>query len=46
MAERAQTEALQIADSLDVAFTVGFNFHPDFGGLELTLEDFKRSLVP
>jgi single-stranded-DNA-specific exonuclease len=46
MAERAQAEALQIGDRLDVAFTVGFNFHPDFGGLELTLEDFKRALVP
>ncbi len=45
MAERAQAEVLQIGDSLDVAFTVGFNFHPDFGGLELTLEDFKRSLA-
>ena len=43
MAERLQTEALQPGDNLDVAFKVGFNFHPDFGGLELTLEDFRKS---
>jgi single-stranded-DNA-specific exonuclease len=43
MAERLQTEALQPGDNLDVAFTVGLNFHPDFGGLELTLEDFRKS---
>jgi single-stranded-DNA-specific exonuclease len=44
MAERAVTEALQPGDSLDVAYTVGLNFHPDFGGLELTLEDFRKSV--
>ncbi len=44
MAERLQTDPFQVGDSLDVAFTVGFNFHPDYGGLELTLEDFKKSL--
>jgi single-stranded-DNA-specific exonuclease len=44
MAERAQAEALQPGDSLDVAYTVGLNFHPDFGGLELTLEDFRKSV--
>lgn len=43
MAERVETDALQPGDHLDVAFKVGFNFHPDFGGLELTLEDFRRS---
>ena len=45
MAERVQTEALQPGDNLDVAFTVGLNFHPDFGGLELTLEDFRKSVA-
>ena len=45
MAERLQTEALQPGDNLDVAFTVGLNFHPDFGGLELTLEDFRKSVA-
>src|SRR5882724_7087298 len=44
MAERAQTEALQPGDKLDVAYKIGLNFHPDFGGLELTLEDFRKSV--
>ena len=44
MAERLQTEALQSGDCLDLVFTVGMNFHPDFGGLELTLEDYRKSL--
>ena len=44
MAERLQTEALQPGDNLDVAFTVGMNSHPDFGGLELTLEDYRKSV--
>jgi Single-stranded DNA-specific exonuclease len=44
MAERAQAEALQPGDTLDVAYKIGLNFHPDFGGLELTLEDFRKSL--
>jgi single-stranded-DNA-specific exonuclease len=44
MAERLQAEALQPGDNLDVAFKVGMNSHPDFGGLELTLEDFRKSL--
>ena len=44
MAERLQAEALQPGDNLDVAFTVGINSHPDFGGLELTLEDYRKSV--
>ncbi|HEY2115572.1 MAG TPA: single-stranded-DNA-specific exonuclease RecJ [Candidatus Angelobacter sp.] len=44
MADRLQAEALQPGDSLDVAFTVGMNSHPDFGGLELTLEDYRKSV--
>jgi len=43
MADRLQKEPLQPGDSLDVAFKIGLNFHPDFGGLELTLEDYRRS---
>jgi len=43
MFERLQAEPLQPGDSLDVAFTVGMNSHPDFGGLELTLEDYRKS---
>src|SRR5579859_2111482 len=44
MSERALTEALQAGDNLDVAFTIGMNSHPDFGGLELTLEDYRKSV--
>jgi single-stranded-DNA-specific exonuclease len=44
MAERLQVEAYQPGDQLDLAFTVGLNLHPDFGGLELTLEDFRRHI--
>jgi single-stranded-DNA-specific exonuclease len=43
MAERLQAEPLHPGDSLDVAYKIGYNFHPDFGGLELTLEDFRKS---
>jgi hypothetical protein len=44
MAKRAEAAALQPGDTLDVAYKIGLNFHPDFGGLELTLEDFRRSV--
>jgi single-stranded-DNA-specific exonuclease len=44
MAERAIAEALQPGDNLDVAYKMGLNFHPEFGGLELTLEDFRKSV--
>jgi single-stranded-DNA-specific exonuclease len=41
MAERfAQTQLLP-GDTLDIAFTLDQNDHPDFGGLELSLRDFK-----
>ena len=43
MAERLATDALQPGDRLDIAFKVAMNFHPDFGGLELMLEDFRKS---
>ena len=41
MAERFQAAKLLAGDSLDVAFTVGHNDHPEYGGLELSLRDFK-----
>lgn len=44
MAERVAVENLQPGDRLDLAFTVAMNFHPDFGGLELCLHDFKKSV--
>jgi single-stranded-DNA-specific exonuclease len=43
MAERLQREAYQPGELLDLAFTVGINHHPDFGGIQLTLEDFRHS---
>jgi len=43
MAERLESGPLAPGDSLDIAFKVGMNDHPDFGGLELTLEDFRKS---
>ena len=43
MAERVQAEGVRPGDNLDVAFKIGMNFHPEFGGLELTLEDYQRS---
>jgi single-stranded-DNA-specific exonuclease len=41
MAERLQRSPLLAGDAIDIAFTIGHNDHPDFGGLELTLRDFR-----
>jgi len=41
MAERLAETPLLAGDSLDIAFTVGHNEHPEYGGLELSLRDFK-----
>jgi hypothetical protein len=41
LAERAQDQKLLPGDLLDIAFNLGYNDHPDFGGLELSLRDFK-----
>jgi single-stranded-DNA-specific exonuclease len=46
MAERLQQSPLLAGDSIDIAFTIGHNDHPDFGGLELTLRDFKSTSPP
>jgi single-stranded-DNA-specific exonuclease len=43
MAEQAQKAQLLPGDVLDIAFTVGFNNHPEYGGLELTLCDFEKT---
>lgn len=43
MAERLASENLHPQDRLDVVFKVAMNFHPDFGGLELMLEDFRKA---
>jgi single-stranded-DNA-specific exonuclease len=39
MAERMEAAGLLAGDSIEIAFTVDHNDHPDFGGLELCLED-------
>ena len=41
MAERWQKEQLLPGDLLDIAFTLDHNNHPEFGGLELTLRDYR-----
>jgi single-stranded-DNA-specific exonuclease len=41
LAERVQKEELLPGYLLDVAFTIGHNEHPELGGIELTLKDFK-----
>jgi single-stranded DNA-specific DHH superfamily exonuclease len=42
MAERLQQTPLLAGDTVDVAFTIGNNDHPEYGGgLELSLRDFK-----
>ena len=42
MAERIQQAELLPGDALDIAFTLDHNDHPEFGGLELSLRDFRR----
>jgi single-stranded-DNA-specific exonuclease len=41
MAERMQQTPLLAGDAIDVAFTIGNNDHPEYGGLELALRDFQ-----
>jgi single-stranded-DNA-specific exonuclease len=41
MAERIKQAELLPGDALDIAFTLDHNDHPEFGGLELSLRDFK-----
>ncbi|MGA8341294.1 MAG: single-stranded-DNA-specific exonuclease RecJ [Candidatus Sulfotelmatobacter sp.] len=41
MAERLQQTPLLAGDSIDIAFTIGNNDHPEYGGLELSLRDFR-----
>jgi single-stranded-DNA-specific exonuclease len=41
MAERLQQTPLLAGDAIDVAFTIGHNDHPEYGGLELSLRDFQ-----
>jgi single-stranded-DNA-specific exonuclease len=41
MAERLAQTPLLAGDSVDIAFTIGHNDHPEYGGLELSLRDFQ-----
>jgi hypothetical protein len=41
MAERIQHSPLLAGDTVDIAFTIGHNDHPEYGGLELSLRDFE-----
>jgi len=41
MAERLQQSPLLAGDSVDVAFCIGHNDHPEYGGLELSLRDLR-----
>jgi len=43
MAERLQQTPLLAGDALDVAFTISHNDHPEYGGLQLSLRDFKTA---
>jgi single-stranded-DNA-specific exonuclease len=43
LAERIGQEKLLAGDTLEVAFTLDHNDHPEFGGIELSLRDFKIS---
>jgi single-stranded-DNA-specific exonuclease len=45
MAERVQQAPMLAGDTIDIAFTIGHNDHPEYGGLELTLRDFKENIV-
>jgi single-stranded-DNA-specific exonuclease len=41
MAQRLSQTPLLAGDSIDIAFSIGQNDHPEYGGLELSLRDFK-----
>jgi len=43
MADRAAQEPLAPGAALDLAFTVDYNEHPDFGGVQLNLLDFQSA---
>ena len=43
MAERVSAEGILANDCVDVAFTLDENTHPEFGGIELRVCDFRRT---
>ena len=44
MAERISSEGILANDTVDLAFTLDENPHPEFGGIELRVCDFRKSL--
>jgi single-stranded-DNA-specific exonuclease len=45
MAERVSQESVLVGDTLDLAFTLDYNQHPDFGGVQLSLLDYTRGVA-
>jgi single-stranded-DNA-specific exonuclease len=45
MAERFQPTPLLAGDVIDIVFTISHNDHDEYGGLELSLRDFKTCVV-
>jgi single-stranded-DNA-specific exonuclease len=43
LAETVEQNRVIVGDSVDVAFTLEVNEHPEFGGLELSLRDLRKS---
>lgn len=43
MADRISNEGILANDRVDIAFTLDENTHPEFGGIELRVYDFRRS---
>ena len=46
MAERISTEGILANDTIDLAFALEENTHPEFSGIELRVCDFRRSQGP
>jgi single-stranded-DNA-specific exonuclease len=42
MSDRVEQARLVRGDTIDIAFTLEYNPHPEFGGLELALRDFQK----
>jgi hypothetical protein len=40
--EACDNQKLLAGDRLDIAFSLGMNDHPEFGGIELSLKDVVR----
>ncbi len=43
MAEQLQTHPLLLGDTIDIAFKLDENHHPDFGGLQLVMCDYAKT---